>query len=38
MSKINYILKSVQLIGCADNINIINRKKRGIPEVWEARE
>jgi hypothetical protein len=38
MSKINYILKSIQLVGYADNINIMNRKKRDITEVSEARE
>ena len=38
MSKINYILKQAQLVDYADNINIMNRKKRGIHEVSEARE
>jgi len=38
MNKINYILKSILLVGYADNINIMNRKQRGIPEVSDAKE
>jgi hypothetical protein len=38
MGKINYILKSVQLVGYADNVNIMNRKKRDIPEASKAKE
>ena len=35
---INYILKSVQLVGYEDNINIMNRKNKDIPEVSETKE
>jgi hypothetical protein len=38
MNKINYILKSVLLVGYAGNINVMNRKQRGIPKVSDARE